>query len=217
MHSSQAICFFLCPLYMGKDILTIGDKNRLDARKHKKEVRVGESCCTVHALPLQPCLVCTLGRWQDLMFHQLLSHSITATPFAAVIPLCAAAKNHMHCAVWTALHLSGAATNNRKRGINQISRVRHRICFSLVISCPILCPRPLLSPSCSTDVKQPPPDVYHDPHYISVVISQTQKIHCIMWSFFWLPYPLHSFTNTSIMMWWSRSYALRRDKLHSLS
>lgn len=142
MHSSQAICFFLCPLYMGKDILTIGDKNRLDARKHKKEVRVGESCCTVHALPLQPCLVCTLGRWQDLMFHQLLSHSITATPFAAVIPLCAAAKNHMHCAVWTALHLSGAATNNRKRGINQISRVRHRICFSLVISCPILCPRP---------------------------------------------------------------------------
>lgn len=142
MHSSQAICFFLCPLYMGKDILTIGDKNRLDARKHKKEVRVGESCCTAHALPLQPCLVCTLGRWQDLMFHQLLSHSITATPFAAVIPLCAAAKNHMHCAVWTALHLSGAATNNRKRGMNQISRVRHRICFSLVISCPILCPRP---------------------------------------------------------------------------
>lgn len=93
------------------------------------------------------------------------------------------------CTVQTALHLSGAATNNRKRGINQISRVRHRICFSLVISCPILCPRPLLSPSCSTDVKRPPPDVYHDPHYISVVISQTQKIHCIMWSFFLTPLP----------------------------
>lgn len=138
---------------------------------------------------LFPCSHVLFVHWGGGRISCFLSHSITATPFAAVIPLCAAAKNHMHCAVWTALHLSGAATNNRKRGINQISRVRHRICFSLVISCPILCPRPLLSPSCSTDVKRPPPDVYHDPHYISVVISQTQKIHCIMWSFFLTPLP----------------------------
>lgn len=130
---------------MGKTILTVRDKHRPNAGKHKREAREGESFCRVHALPLQPCLVCTLGRWQDLMFHLLLSRSLTATPSAAVIPVYPVVRNSMQCAVGLLCIFQVkvcAATNNRKRGINQSSRLRRRMCFSLVISCLILCLRP---------------------------------------------------------------------------
>lgn len=133
------------PLYMGKAILTVGDKHRPKTPKHKKEVRQGESFCRVHTLPLQPCLVCTLGRWQNLMFHQLLSRSLAATPSAAVIPVYPVVKNSMQCAVGLLCIFQVsvcAAMSKRKRGINPTSRVRRRICFSLLISCTILCLRP---------------------------------------------------------------------------
>lgn len=128
LHIRRPLCSSLCPLYMGKAILTVGDKHRPDTQKHKKEAREGESFSRVHTLLLQPCLVCTLGRWQDLMFHQLLSRSLSATPSAAVIPVYPVVKNSMQCAVGLLCIFQVkvfAALNKRKKEGNKSDQQNH--------------------------------------------------------------------------------------------
>jgi len=169
MHSSRPICSSLCPLYMVKVILTAGDKHRLDAWKHKKGVSEGESCSTVPILPLQPCLVCTQRRWQDLMFHQLLSSSFTVTSSTAYIPVYPVVKNSMQCATglfcifWS---VKQVAKRNKSDWWSIGSA------FRCLFHAPLFVSSLFLSPSLKWH-NLTPAWCYYNPHYTFVVLSQT--------------------------------------------
>ena len=177
-----------------KAILTVGDKHRPDGQKHKKEVREGESSCTVHILPLQPSLVCTLGRWQDLMFHQLLSCSLTATACTTVIPAHPVLKNSLQCVVWLLCIFQVTLQTKGKR--EEIRRAKLGVGSTF--------PRLFHAPSFvstffilleSLYVTWLQPDVYHNPNYTSVVLSHTHREdHLSQLVPVLLPQPIHSFT-----------------------
>lgn len=178
-------------------------------------VREGESFCSEHALPLQPCLVCTLGRWQHLMFHQLSSRSLTVTPLHLLLSsMYTQVKNSMQCAVGLLCIFQMkvyAAINKKKRGINQTSRVRRGICYSLVIPNSLSQAFSSLSLSLSTAVTWLPADVYHDPHYTSVVLSHIRdSLSQVVLASIPL-YHIHFSQKASPIKRWGSSYEFKKD------
>lgn len=147
LHSRQPLCSSLCPLCMVKAILTVWDKHRPNtskARGESKSKRRTEFFAEHTHFPCSHVLFAHSGGGRISCF----TGSCRCYTVCCCHPCMPSCKEQRAMCGRTALHLFWwkvcAAINKKKKGINQTGRARRGICFSLVISCPILCLRNLL-------------------------------------------------------------------------